>query len=1233
MKIEWKRILSSIIVLIVVAASVNVIAGTGFSSPKVKVDDNDAEFTIANLLSPPLNGPTGTYPIIVNFSASTVTVDGTIEGKEPWIDCDNSPDTEGDFAVNFYAACDSDYMYVAFMNDSGALYKSTIYLYIDENGNGSWDGVNGGDRCFVAEFNDNRIKDNSTGNYVYVENSSVSWNINFSSHKCYSVEIKIPKANWSNYADWAFDIRKVRDRNPSWGDSCAPETPTSFLEFPANYTQIPEPCSCCLRLKALLNIYKIIPGNITTIFSDNFEGNDTFNWIAYSIDNNSDTWALSESRSHSSSHSYHCTAHSQYMGNAHDVLELRNPLDLSDANNVTLSFWSWCEGDSYYANGSLVIADYGDVEISNDGGHTWISLSDLGLSQLFYDNDWMETRITIESSMNYSGIRGADLLTSCVKFRFVWHSSPQFQHEGWYIDDVRIDMGEKPSFDLIFQSNVENEKDMPCIPFGSTVTYTFPLNWTVEEEGRYMIEIMGQEEPNYKGMQVAFWNITLGNYHDLAVTSLDVPLTVERGDDVPINATIENLGTYDESDVQVKVTIKDEHGSTVWSKTVVIPHLNVSDKREFHFVWKNATYCNHNVTVTVIGSQDDVPENNAMQRSVIVAHQVFYDDMECGSCSEKKWKHFDLTGGEGHWVVCTSGYDHYLWCGILNTTMYDNNWNDVAMVNDSFNTSGYTNVTLTFTTWYRILPGDLGYVEVSTDNGMHWQTIGTYTGNSDWTNISLNLSTYKSDKMKIRFRFVSNENGVERGWIIDDVKIVADGATIFSDDFESGVDGWTIEYMRAGDWWHLTDKRHHSGDLSWWCGDDLSSEYPANLNNTLMINDTIDLTKSFGADIVFWTWYNISSGDAGYLEVSDDGGATWYTVKTFTGVSSSGSSPGWIKVLCVLDEWTGKKIMLRFRFTSDSQLESEGWYIDDVKVVAKVDEEPPVTTHSISGTMGENNWYISPVTITLSADDGDGSGVKDIYYHLDGCGTEVYTSPITVSTNGPHTLEYWSVDNVGNEENHHFVTFKIDATPPSVEITQPTPGIYIEGRKIWPIFGILNCSFTLIIGDIDITVNANDEISGIDRVEFYIDDDLMNTDTEEPYEWTWDEWVFFTHTIGVKVYDKAGLAAERTMKVMIFNLAFGKEPTYGTLEGKVYDNGTFLHKGIGGAVVTVMDVGINTTTGEYLWNKGWYSIDLRPGTYDIKVEAAGYQTKIINDVVIKAGETTTLNVGLDKIGE
>ncbi|MCD6468342.1 MAG: immune inhibitor A, partial [Thermoplasmata archaeon] len=1117
--------------------------------------------------------------------------------------------------VRFYTACDEDYMYVAFENDTGDLYTAKIDLFIDKNENGVWDGVPTDDR-FIVYYGNQRVKDYN-GNDV--DGSLVGWN------NGYGVEIRIPKVNWSDCEDWAFNISYLcaPGRNPSWGDESAPMLPTSFLIHP---------CECSVCFKALVSISKLIPGDFVTIYHTDFENpaNVTNEWIAYSLDSESDTWTLSEKRSHSSSHSYRCTGrNTTYLGNAYDILEMKHSVDLSNANNVTFSFWHWCKGDSYDLNGHLEIADYGDVEISNDDGSTWISLSDLGVSELYYDNDWTETSVTIEATNTYPGnISGEDLLSDHVKFRFVWRSDPQFQYEGWYIDDVSIVVGEKPSTELVFQTH-----DIPCIPFGSSTTHTFPIPWVVNEEGKYLVEVLTQEEPPYIGVSYNSKIVTIGNIHDLAVISLVTPDTIERGDDLPIDAVVKNLGTYNETNVQVKATVKNKGGTTVWSQTVQIPLINISEERAFHFTWENATYCDYNVEVRVIHPDDEVPENNAMNKWIIVTHTIFEDDVECGDCSERFWTHFDLTGGEGHWHICTSGYDHYLWCGVQNTTKYGNNWNDVAMIKNPLDLSNYTTVTLSFKTYCEIAENDYGYVEVSSDGGGHWSKIKEYTGKLNWTDENFDISAYKSDEFVLRFRFVSDENLTWRGWIINDVVITGDGSPVFSDDFESGTGKWIIEYLKAGDWWHITTRRAYSGSHSWWCGDELTGTYPANLNNVLLLNETIDLTKAFEADILFMTWYNLSTVDVGYLEVSDDNGATWNVVDTFTGESSRGSTPKWIKESYPLDPWIGGEIQVRFRFVSDSSLENEGWYIDDVKIVGKIDNEPPITTYSISGTMGLDDWYVSPVTITLTATDGDGSGVDHTYYRLDG-GTQVtYSSPFTVSDSGLHTVEYWSVDKVGNTESHHTESFKIDVDNPTIEITQPISGLYFHGNRIWPVFNrtLFNWTKPIIIGNITIKTSADDDTSGVDRVEFYVDGVLKETDTVAPYEWTWDETAFFTHTISVKVYDKAGHSVEASRDVRIFNFKLGSGATKPSmLKGKVYENGTLLKKGIGGATVTVLGEGINTTTGSMPWNKGKYSLTLDPGTYSVKFEAEGYETKIITGVVIEAGKTTKLDVALVK---
>ncbi|HID25652.1 MAG TPA: CocE/NonD family hydrolase [Thermoplasmata archaeon] len=58
----------------------------------------------------------------------------------------------------------------------------------------------------------------------------------------------------------------------------------------------------------------------------------------------------------------------------------------------------------------------------------------------------------------------------------------------------------------------------------------------------------------------------------------------------------------------------------------------------------------------------------------------------------------------------------------------------------------------------------------------------------------------------------------------------------------------------------------------------------------------------------------------------------------------------------------------------------------------------------------------------------------------------------------------------------------------------------------------------------------------VQRVEFYIDDELRNTDLEAPYSWLWDETIFGRHEIKVIAYDNKGNKAEDKIDVITFNL-------------------------------------------------------------------------------------------------
>jgi len=162
------------------------------------------------------------------------------------------------------------------------------------------------------------------------------------------------------------------------------------------------------------------------------------------------------------------------------------------------------------------------------------------------------------------------------------------------------------------------------------------------------------------------------------------------------------------------------------------------------------------------------------------------------------------------------------------------------------------------------------------------------------------------------------------------------------------------------------------------------------------------------------------------------------------------------------------------------------------------DTTPPITTHSLSPEMpnGENGWYVSDVTVTLNATD-DMSGVNSTYYRINNGIWKNYSAPFKVKGNGDYPVEYYSVDNAGNVEEIKQTVIKIDKS-------EPDGDFYYEGlfRKIR--------FFTEIY----------DEVSGVEKVEFYLDSELMFTDYEEPYEWISD-YTIEHHFHGI-AYDFAG---------------------------------------------------------------------------------------------------------------
>jgi probable HAF family extracellular repeat protein len=135
--------------------------------------------------------------------------------------------------------------------------------------------------------------------------------------------------------------------------------------------------------------------------------------------------------------------------------------------------------------------------------------------------------------------------------------------------------------------------------------------------------------------------------------------------------------------------------------------------------------------------------------------------------------------------------------------------------------------------------------------------------------------------------------------------------------------------------------------------------------------------------------------------------------------------------------------------------------VQGVTTAPKVDKDAPMTAAFLAGQQGTNGWYTSPVTVTLIATDIDGpSDIAATSYTVDGSSLTAYVGPFTISVDGVHTIQFSSIDLAGNAETLKSVTFKIDATPPSITSAR-SPAANATGWNNSPVTVSFQCADTL----------------------------------------------------------------------------------------------------------------------------------------------------------------------------
>lgn len=135
---------------------------------------------------------------------------------------------------------------------------------------------------------------------------------------------------------------------------------------------------------------------------------------------------------------------------------------------------------------------------------------------------------------------------------------------------------------------------------------------------------------------------------------------------------------------------------------------------------------------------------------------------------------------------------------------------------------------------------------------------------------------------------------------------------------------------------------------------------------------------------------------------------------------------------------------------------------------------------------------------------------------------------------GINTLVVEAMDMAGNTASQSIqLHYQEDLGAPHIEITRPKTGsLYVNDREL--LTGVLRA--TVILGKVTGRVTAWDNESGIQRVDFLMDNELGYSDSVSPFEWIINDGFLGWHRLGAVAYDYGGNQAAAEKMILIFNL-------------------------------------------------------------------------------------------------
>lgn len=252
-------------------------------------------------------------------------------------------------------------------------------------------------------------------------------------------------------------------------------------------------------------------------------------------------------------------------------------------------------------------------------------------------------------------------------------------------------------------------------------------------------------------------------------------------------------------------------------------------------------------------------------------------------------------------------------------------------------------------------------------------------------------------------------------------------------------------------------------------------------------------------------------------------------------------------------------------------------------------DDPPVTTAQLAGTAGENGWYKSSVTVTLTAYDDSGQLAWTKYKTDEMSNWASYSAPITISSEGVQKIGYFSQDSAGHSEAAKSMTISVDKTAPIAEggadsTIDQASSVTLDGTSSSDNIGIASYSWSFVDGTTKTLSGGKPtyvfDNSGVFAITLTVSDEAGNRATD---------------TVAITVLDRtnpvASVGSDRSVEVGIaasfdgsgssdnvgivsYEWDFG-DGTTGT--GKTTTH-TYANKGIHTVTLTVKDAAGNAGT-------------------------------------------------------